>query len=124
MDATQPNHNQKGKTMIQGTIAAIEEKIKGADSLDDGSRSELLSLVSELRTEVTGLSATHSEHAESIAGFTALSAHEATRQKKNPRLLTLALEGLASSVKGFEATHPRLVQTVNSICDTLANMGI
>ena len=110
--------------MTQETITAIEEKIRGTKSLDDGSRNELLSLVSDLRAEVTDLSATHSEHAESIAGFTALSAHEATRQRKNPRLLTLALEGLSSSVKGYEATHPRLVQTVNSICDTLAKMGI
>ena len=110
--------------MIQGTIAKIEEKIQKADSLDDGNRKELLSLVSNLKTEVTRLSATHGEQAESIAGFTALSAHEATRGQKNPRLLTLALDGLSSSVKGFETTHPRLVHTVNSICDTLANMGI
>ena len=110
--------------MIQGTIAKIEEKIQKADSLDDGNRKELLSLVSNLKTEVTRLSATHGEQAESIAGFTALSAHEATRGQKNPRLLTLALDGLSSSVKGFETTHPRLVHTVNSICDTLAIMGI
>ena len=110
--------------MIQGTIAKIEEKIQKADTLDDRNRKELLTLVSNLKTEVTQLSATHGEQAESIAGFTALSAHEATREQKNPRLLTLALDGLASSVKGFENTHPGLVETVNSICDTLAKMGI
>ena len=110
--------------MIQGTIDEIEKKIQKADSLDSSSRKELLSLVSALKTEVTGLSATHREQAESIAGFTALSAHEATREAKDPRLLTLALDGLSSSVKGFEVTHPRLVQAANSICDTLSNMGI
>jgi hypothetical protein len=110
--------------MIQGTIAKIEEKIQKAESLDAGNRKELLSLVSNLKTEVTRLSETHRDQAESIAGFTALSTHEATREKPDPRLLTPALDGLAWSVKGFEATHPRLVQTVNSICDTLANMGI
>ena len=36
----------------------------------------------------------------------------------------LSLEGLTSSVEGFEATHPRLVQIVNSISTILANMGI
>jgi hypothetical protein len=110
--------------MIQGTIAEIEKKIQKADALDNSSRKELLSLVSALKTEVTDLSATHREQAESIAGFAALSAHEATRDTKDPRLLTLALDGLSSSVKGFEVTHPRLVQAVNSICDTLSNMGI
>ena len=110
--------------MIQGTIAEIEEKIRKAESLSDGNRRELLSLVSNLKTEVTSLSSTHSEQAESIAGFTALSTHEATREIKDPRLLKPALQGLSSSVKGFEATHPRLVETVNSICETLANMGI
>ena len=110
--------------MIQGTIAKIEEKIRKVESLDDKSRNEVLSLVSTLKTEITALSETHRDQAESIAGFTALSAHEATRETKNARLLTLALDGLSSSVKGFEATHPRLVQTVNSICDTLSNMGI
>jgi len=110
--------------MIQGTIAKIEERIQKVDSLDAGNREEFLSLISDLRTEVTRLSETHLEQAESIAGFTALSTHEATREKRDPRLLAPALDGLAWSVKGFEVTHPRLVQTVNSICDTLANMGI
>jgi hypothetical protein len=110
--------------MIQGTIAKIEEKIQKTNSLDTENRKELLFLVSTLKTEITSLSSSHREQAESIAGFTSLSTHEATREKKNPRLLTLALDGLSSSVKGFEATHPRLVETVNSICDTLSTLGI
>ena len=46
------------------------------------------------------------------------------RYEKNPELLKLALEGLASSVEGFEESHPHLVQIVNSICNTLSNLGI
>jgi hypothetical protein len=46
------------------------------------------------------------------------------RSEQNPQLLKLSLEGLGSSVAGFEGSHPRLVQIVNAISNTLANLGI
>jgi len=70
------------------------------------------------------LSKTHAEQAESIAGFTEVSAREATREQQNPQLLKLSLEGLNSSVEEFENSHPKLVHIVNSISTTLANLGI
>jgi archaellum component FlaC len=110
--------------MIEDTLAKIEARIHGADSIKEDKRQELEQLLTKLKSEVAALSKTHSEQAESIAGFTEVSAHEATREQKNPQLLKLSLAGLTSSVEEFESSHPRLVQIVNSISNTLANLGI
>ena len=110
--------------MLHETLSKIETKLRDAQSIKDEQRSELLSLVSTLKNEIAGLSRTHDEQAQSIAGFAEVSAHEATRTEKNPELLKVSLQGLASSVDGFEKSHPELVGIVNRICTTLSNMGI
>jgi uncharacterized protein DUF4404 len=110
--------------MIEDTIGKIEARIKAADSVKEERRQELLNLLATLKSEIGELSKTHGEQAESIAGFTDLSAHEATRSEQNPDLLNLSLQGLGSSVQGFEESHPRLVQIVNAISNTLSNLGI
>ena len=110
--------------MIEKTISEIEAKIGGADSVSAERKQELLKLLGTLKTEVAKLSKTHGEQADSIAGFAQLSAHEATRTDQNPELRELSVQGLRSSVTGFELTHPQLAQIVNSISNTLANLGI
>ena len=110
--------------MIEETVSKIEAKIQGAEAIKDDRKRELLQLLGTLKAEVAQLSKTHGEQAQSIAGFTELSAHEATRSKQNPELLKLSLEGFSSSVEGFEKSHPRLVQIVNAISNTLSNLGI
>ncbi len=110
--------------MIEDTIGKIEARIQNAEAIKDERRKDLLQLLATLKSEVAELSKTHSDEAQSIAGFTAVSAHEATRSEQNPQLLRLSLEGLGSSVGGFEGSHPRLVQIVNAISNTLANLGI
>ncbi len=110
--------------MIDDTLAQIEAKIRASETIRQERKGELLQLVGQLKTEVGELSKTHQEQAESIASFAGISAHEATRAEQNPRLLQLSLEGLSSSAKGFEESHPRLVQIVNAISSTLANLGI
>jgi len=110
--------------MIKDTIGKIEARIEGADAIKEDRRRELMQLLGTLKSEVAELSKTHGEQAQSIAGFTQLSAHEATRAEQNPELLKLSLDGLSSSVRGFEESHPRLVQIVNAISHTLANLGI
>lgn len=110
--------------MLKKTIDTIEEKIHHVDSITDETKTELLTLLSTLKGEIAELSETQSERAESIAGFTQISAHEATRVEKNPVLLNLSLKGLRSSVNELETTHPKLAETVNSICHILSNMGI
>ena len=115
---------REGKNMIQETIAEIEARIKKAGSLSDEKQRELLNLLSTLKTEVSEFSKVDIEHAQSITGFTKVSVHEAMRKKKKPQLLRLSLQGLSTSVEGFEESHPKLAESVNSICQTLSNMGI
>ncbi len=110
--------------MIDDTNGKIEERIQGADAIKDDHRRELLQLLGTLKSEVKELSKTHGEQAESIAGFTDVSTHEATRTEQDPALLKLSLQGLRSSVSGFEESHPRLVRIVNAISHTLSNLGI
>ena len=110
--------------MIEKTISDIEAKISGADSVSTERKQELLQLLGKLKTEVGVLSKTNVEQADSIAGFTQLSAHEATRSEQNPQLRELSLQGLRSSVEDIEQSHPRLAQIVNSISKTLSDLGI
>jgi hypothetical protein len=110
--------------MIEDTIGKIEARIQGAEAIKEERRHELLHLLGTLKSEVADLSKTHEEQAQSIAGFTEVSTHEATRTEQNPELLKLSLKGLGSSVQGFEQSHPRLVQIVNAITSTLSNLGI
>src|SRR3974377_1723282 len=105
--------------MIDETIGKIETRIQDADSVKDDRKRELLQLLATLKSEVAELSKTHDEQAQIIAGFTQLSAHEATRGQRNPELLTLSLRGLRSSVEGIEESHPQLVQIVNAISNAL-----
>jgi hypothetical protein len=110
--------------MIEETIGKIEAKIESADAIKEDRRRELIQLLGTLKSEVAELSKTHGEQAESIAGFAEVSTHEATRVDQNPKLLKLSLEGLSSSVTELEKSHPRLVQIVNAISNTLSNLGI
>lgn len=110
--------------MIDKTISEIEAKVRAAGSVDAARKEELLTLLGRLKTEVGTLAETHSEQADSIAGFAQVSAHEATRKEQNPESLEHSVAGLRSSVEGFEVSHPMLVQVVNNISNTLANLGI
>ena len=110
--------------MIDETIAKIEAKIQKVNSVKDENKQELLNLLGTLKIEISELAKTHAEQAQSIAAFTEVSTHEATRQEKNPELLELSVRGLESSVHGFETSHPQLVEIVNAFCLMLSNMGI
>ena len=110
--------------MIKDTIRKINRRIQAADSLSQNDKTELQKLLASLDSEITGLAKAEADHAESIVGFIERSAHEATRSEKNPELLKISLAGLVASVKGFEASHPRLAEDINTISTILANMGI
>jgi F0F1-type ATP synthase membrane subunit b/b' len=106
--------------MIQDRIAKIETTLANAD-LAPTTREELLALLAELKTEVSGMEAAHGEKAQSITR----SADAAFSLASSPEETTPAvLEELRESVVGFEASHPRLVQVVDRIALTLSNMGI
>lgn len=110
--------------MLKETLAKIESSIKKMRSVPGKKKTELMRLLSTLKSEVKDLSKTHGEHAQSIAGFAEVAAHEASRAEKISSLQKLSLDGLSSSVKGFEASHPKLVEAVNSFCNLLASIGI
>ena len=110
--------------MIEDTIGKIEARIQGADAVKAERRQELLQLLGTLKSEVAELSKTHGQQAQSIAQLTEASTHEATRPQQNPEALKGSLDDLGASVRGFEDSHPRLVQIVNAISNTLSNLGI
>jgi hypothetical protein len=112
------------KDMSIDILEELERKIKHATRLEVKDQQELLHLLTDLKREIAELSKTHQEHATSITGFTQISVHEATRQPKDQRLLSTAVEGLSTSVEGFEVSHPTLVNIVNRISSLLSNIGI
>ncbi len=110
--------------MIQDRLDKIEEKLKQSNAVKENDKAELLNLLKTLRTEIADLSQTHHEQAESVVRFAELSAHEVTRSEKSSDLINLSIEGLTSSVHGFEVSHPRLVEIINTFCTMLAKLGI
>jgi len=101
----------------------LRRKFAAANAVSKERKRELLQLLGTLKSEVGKLAKTHDEQAESIAGFARLSAHEATRTNQNPQSLEHSVQGLRSSVDGFEKSHPKLVQIVNAISNILSNLG-
>ena len=110
--------------MMEQTLLQVKKKIEEADSIQKDRKKELLELLSVLELEIETLAKTNQEHAESIVGFTQASTHESTRKDKREDLHQLSLQGLASTIQGFETSNPRLVEIVNSICTALSNLGI
>jgi hypothetical protein len=110
--------------MIENTVENIEGRIRRSQSIKEKDKGELLKLLATLKSEVTALSKTHPEEAESITGFAQVSAHEATRKDRNATLLSVSVKGLTSSIEGFETSHPELVRIVNRISIMLSNLGI
>ena len=110
--------------MIENTIGEIEARIHQAGAVSPEQKQELLQLLATLKAEVDVLAKTNAEQADSITGFARVSTHEATRSDQNPQLRELSVRGLRSSVTGFERSHPKLVQIVNTISNTLSNLGI
>ena len=110
--------------MIENTLGEIETRINQAGAVSPEQKRELIKLLATLKAEVAALAKTNEESASSITGFAQISTHEATRADQNAQLRELSVRGLRSSVDGFEQSHPKLVQIVNSLSNTLAHLGI
>ena len=110
--------------MIDETLGKIEARIHSSESISPERRDELLRLLVTLKSEVAALHKTHDQKARTIARFAEISTNEATRPEKDEASLNRSLNKLNSSVEGFETSHPRLVQIVNTISNTLSNLGI
>ncbi len=90
--------NQK-TYMAQNTPDNIEEKIRTDSTLSDEHKTELIDLVSNLKSE-------------------------AMKEDKDPSMVKSALSALRDAVKKFEVSHPVLVEDINYAASVLANMGI
>lgn len=110
--------------MIRDTISQIESKLRASSAGTPQNRQELLDLLAQLKGEIGALAQSDAQQAETIAGHTEFSTREAIKDEKNPELLQRSLNELSASVKGFEGSHPRLVEVVNRIATTLSNLGI
>ncbi len=110
--------------MIENTIGEIEAKIHGSSSISEERKAELLQLLGTLKSEVGSLAKTHDEQASRIADLAQTSTHAATNPAQDTQSLEDSLQGLRSSVNGFEQSHPKLVQVVNGISKTLSDLGI
>lgn len=110
--------------MVLNIIEKIEAKVADYNSLTELNKKELLNLLASLKLEIAKLSIEHNQNAVRIAGFEGPSIEEPANQEKEQDQLDIAIGGLSSSVKEFEESHPRLVENVNYIANTLANMGI
>ncbi len=110
--------------MIHNTLQKIESRLAASSTLSAETRGALEALLRDLRREIDSLEGDRAEEAESIAAFTEASAREALRDQQDQDLLDLSIHGLHRSVRHFEASHPKLTQVVNGICQQLSNLGI
>ena len=110
--------------MIKDTLSKIESAILHANALDTKNKTELVALLTKLKSEIKSLPASQMDEANSLANFAQAAAHEAARKNTDKQLKSLSIEGLAHSVKSLEASHPVLAGTVNEICLMLARIGI
>jgi hypothetical protein len=115
---------QESSAILDYRIGIIEATIQRARNIPSDRRSELLAMVAGLKSELINLSKIHHEEAASITRFADVSAHEASRSRKNPKLADTALNGLRVSVEGLEDSHPVLVAAVNRFATALSNMGL
>ena len=110
--------------MIPERLAQIEATLRNSPNIPEATRQELLELVASLKAEVGPLAATHGETAEQIAGSADAAVQAAVHRGEEPEQAAQAVEGLAASVRDFEASHPKLVEIVDRLALTLSNMGI
>lgn len=110
--------------MIDDTLTQIRQRLEHSNNLSPEKRRELLDLLGQLKVEIGSLSQADPDQARSIAGFTDLSAHEATRTSPRPETMQSAITGLESTVRGFETAHPKLTAVVNHLAEALSNLGI
>ena len=90
--------------MIQDHLDKIEARVQGASNIPEETKTELLGLIAELKTEAGGLPAAEDGQAPVDADN--------------------AVEKLTGSVSEFETSHPKLAQLINRLAVTLSGVGI
>jgi hypothetical protein len=81
-------------------------------------------MLATLKSEVAQLPPGRSVQAENIARAADLSTEQAVMSERDEDSYRGAIDDLAGSVREFEDTHPKLVQAVNNIANTLSGLGI
>ena len=81
--------------MVQDTIEKIEAKLTDNQGIKPENRAELVNLLRQLKSEINALAETNAECAQTVAGFTEVSTHEAT-----------PIHVLSLSAHGFAGNHP------------------
>ncbi len=97
--------------MIQDTIEQIETRLKQAN-LSEETRADLLALVIRLKAEAVHLPPFQSTPQDPLG------------EAGEVRTLEEDVNHLRRSVEEFEGSHPRLVQMVNHLANTLSGLGI
>jgi hypothetical protein len=91
--------------MIEEIIRDLEAKIRG-EGISDSVKGELLQTLAKLKAEMAAKEKTSDATQEKLKSL------------RNP------IEDLRASVEGWEQSHPKIVETVNNISNTLSNLGI
>jgi prefoldin subunit 5 len=115
---------EESTAIVDYRIGIIESTIQKARNIPTDRKNELLAMVDGLKSELTKLAKTHHEEAASITRFADASAHEASRSRKNPKLIDTALRGLRDSIQGLEDSHPVLLGAINRFATALSNIGL
>ena len=101
-----------GAKMIEETIRQIEERLRSSESIAPETRTELLTLLAQLRAEAKTLPATQPAQPDR------------NNSTDEPESVQDNVEQLRRSVEEFEGSHPQVVQMVNHLATTLAGLGI
>ena len=110
--------------MLDETVKKISSLVKESEHLSEAQKDELLDLAVQLREELAALDVEHAEQVKRIAGFTELTTFEYLRTERNPELVAYAEKELSEALEDYEASHPSLYETVQSICFMLRGFGV
>lgn len=95
--------------MIEETIRQIETRLNASTHLTPEMRAELLTLIARLRAEAAQLPPSERPAAPPPSDAESVEEH---------------VEQLRGAVEEFEDSHPKVIQLVNHLANTLAGLGI
>jgi hypothetical protein len=106
--------------MPQSTINQIKQLLNQSEKLSVEQQNHLHMLVDELNNNLHSLPEEQKEEARQIAllTYSKLELLESTPARD------ISYQDLENTALKFEASHPKLTYTLQSICQMLANLGI
>jgi len=107
---------------MKKTLQEIKLKLSDDNLISEDKKRDLLVLLDELEEEISNIGP--GDYIKTISSHVKKSTDVVTLEVKNPDLIEKTLNELKSSVREFEASHPKLFENVNNISAMLASMGI